>query len=146
MSASDPNSAIFMTDTEERVRIKVNDYAFSGGKDTLKEHREKGANLEVDIPYQYLNIFCFDDQKLERLGREYGSGQMLSSEIKEELVKTLVPLIKQHQHVRESVTDDVVRAFMSPRKLEFGRLLSSKVCSNNHEKIIHENTDHLNLF
>jgi tryptophanyl-tRNA synthetase len=34
----------------------------------LKEHKEKGANLEVDIPYHYLRFFLEDDEKLEKIG------------------------------------------------------------------------------
>ena len=31
MSASDPNSSIFMTDTPKDIKKKINSYAFSGG-------------------------------------------------------------------------------------------------------------------
>ena len=65
MSSSDPNSAIFLTDTPNDIKNKINKYAFSGGAPTIAEHREKGANLDVDIPYQYLTFFLDDDAKLE---------------------------------------------------------------------------------
>ena len=42
MSASDPTSAIFVTDTAKQIKTKINKHAFSGGKDTEAEHREKG--------------------------------------------------------------------------------------------------------
>lgn len=67
MSASDPNSAIFLTDTAENIKNKINKFAFSGGGATLKEHKEKGANLEVDIPYQYLRFFFENDERLEEI-------------------------------------------------------------------------------
>lgn len=65
MSTSDPNSAIFLTDTPQQIKDKINKHAFSGGGATLKEHKENGANLEVDIPYHYLRFFLEDDEKLE---------------------------------------------------------------------------------
>lgn len=40
MSASDPNSAIFVTDTANQIKKKVNKFAFSGGRTTVEEHRE----------------------------------------------------------------------------------------------------------
>lgn len=43
MSASDPTSAIFVTDTAKQIKTKINKYAFSGGCATVEEHREKGA-------------------------------------------------------------------------------------------------------
>lgn len=67
MSASDLNSAIFLTDSPKDIKSKVNKYAFSGGGATLEEHKAKGANLDVDVPYQYLRFFLEDDQRLEEI-------------------------------------------------------------------------------
>jgi tryptophanyl-tRNA synthetase len=121
MSASTPTSAIFMTDKPDEIKKKINKYAFSGGRDSTEEHRRLGGNCEVDVPYQYLSIFCFDDAKLQRIREEYSSGRMLTGQIKQELVDVLTPLVLEHQRARAAVTDDVVRAFLTPRKLEFGK-------------------------
>ncbi|TRM59885.1 hypothetical protein BD626DRAFT_506755 [Schizophyllum amplum] len=40
MSASDPNSSIFMTDKPNQIKNKINKHAFSGGRETEEEHRE----------------------------------------------------------------------------------------------------------
>lgn len=39
MSASDPNTGIFLTDTPEQIEKKVKKYAFSGGKATKEEQQ-----------------------------------------------------------------------------------------------------------
>lgn len=78
MSASDETSAIFVTDTPKQIKSKVNKYAFSGGGATVELHRANGANLDVDVPYKYLSFFLDDDEKLARIGEEYGSGKMLT--------------------------------------------------------------------
>ena len=70
MSSSDQNSAIFMTDNPEQIAAKIQKYAFSGGRETLKEHRELGADLEVDVSYNYLRFFLEDDVKLEHIAKE----------------------------------------------------------------------------
>ena len=44
---------------------------------------------------------------------------MLSGEIKKELISVLQPLVAAHQERKKLVTDEVVREFMTPRKLEF---------------------------
>ncbi|KAL6071015.1 Tryptophan--tRNA ligase, cytoplasmic [Balamuthia mandrillaris] len=119
MSASTPSSAIFMTDTPKEVSTKVNKYAFSGGRDTVEEHRRLGANLDVDVSYQYLNIFLWDDEKLKQIHDDYKSGKMLTGEIKKELVQVLTPLILEHQEARKAITEETVRAFMTPRRLQF---------------------------
>lgn len=64
MSASNPNTSIFLTDTPKQIKSKVNKHAFSGGQVTVEEHREKGGNCDVDIAYQYLTFFLEDDEKL----------------------------------------------------------------------------------
>ena len=153
MSASDPNSAIFVTDTPKQVQKKVNKYAFSGGQATVEEHRQlgelpwgmlalctrffaagytvgrcnagclsaadlravidcppvktqdsdiclprAGGNLDVDVPWKYLNFFLEDDEKLAEIGREYSSGRMLTGEIKAELIKVTHRALCQIQH------------------------------------------------
>jgi len=67
MSASDTNSAIFLTDTKAQISEKVN-RAFSGGQDTAELHRKLGANLEIDVPFQYLSFFLEDDEELAEIG------------------------------------------------------------------------------
>ena len=51
MSASDPTSAIFTSDTPKQISDKVKKYAFSGGGDTVEKHREHG---EPVIPHEVL--------------------------------------------------------------------------------------------
>lgn len=115
MSASDPNSAVFTNDTPKAIAKKINSYAFSGGGATVEEHRAKGANLDVDVPWKYLNFFMEDDDKLAIIGREYGAGRMLTGEVKAELITLLVDIVARHQRARAQVTDDIVDAFMAVR-------------------------------
>lgn len=119
MSASDENSSIFLTDTGNQIKKKINKYAFSGGKDTLEEHREKGGDCEVDISYMYLKFFLEDDDKLEKIRQEYSSGRMLTGELKAELIQILQKMIGEHQERRKTVTDDIVKQYMTPRPLNF---------------------------
>eukprot|EP00210_Caulerpa_lentillifera_P006299 g6017.t1 len=121
MSASLDSSAIFVRDTPKQIKTKVNKYAFSGGGTTIEEHREKGGDLAVDVPYKYLSFFLDDDEKLEQIGRDYSSGKMLTGEIKAELIKVLTEMIKSHQEARAKVTDEVVDRFMTPRALDLSR-------------------------
>ncbi|KRX08829.1 hypothetical protein PPERSA_08933 [Pseudocohnilembus persalinus] len=119
MSTSDPNSAIFLTDTPQQIKDKINKHAFSGGQQTKELQEKFGANLEVDIPYQYLRFFLDDDQELEKIGKDYSSGKMLTSAIKGKLIELLQKLILEHQERRAKVTDEDVRKFMEIRKLNF---------------------------
>ncbi|MDD5254328.1 MAG: tryptophan--tRNA ligase [Candidatus Nanoarchaeia archaeon] len=97
MSASDPTSYIALTDTPEEAERKIKKYAFSGGQKTVKEHREKGGNPDIDIPFQYLKtIFEPDDKKLEKIYEDYKSGKLLSSELKELLAVKVSDFLKEH--------------------------------------------------
>jgi len=75
MSSSNDSSAIFLTDTPDQIKDKINKHAFSGGHETAKEQREKGANLDVDVSYQWLTFFLHDDKKLAKIGDDYSKGQ-----------------------------------------------------------------------
>ena len=50
-----------------RFGLQINKYAFSGGRDTIEEHRQLGGNTEVDVSYQYLTFFLDDDEKLAHI-------------------------------------------------------------------------------
>lgn len=113
MSASSDTSAIFMTDTPNQIKSKINKYAYSGGGDTLELHRANGGNLAVDIPFQYLRFFMDSDEELLRIAEEYGSGRMLTGEIKAICIKVLQDFVGEFQKRRALVTDEVVRQFMS---------------------------------
>ncbi|KAL5983190.1 hypothetical protein ACLOJK_017274 [Asimina triloba] len=121
MSASDPNSAIYVTDSAKDIKNKVlalvNKYAFSGGQDSIENHRKYGANLEVDIPVKYLGFFLEDDAELEHIRKEYGAGQMLTGEVKKRLIEVLTELVERHRKARAAVTDEMVDAFMAVRPL-----------------------------
>ncbi|XP_075387900.1 tryptophan--tRNA ligase, cytoplasmic isoform X2 [Tenrec ecaudatus] len=119
MSASDPNSSIFLIDSAKQIKNKVNKHAFSGGRDTVEEHREHGGNCEVDVSFMYLTFFLEDDDRLEQIRKDYSSGAMLTGELKKALIDVLQPLVAEHQARRQEVTDEVVKEFMTPRKLFF---------------------------
>ncbi|XP_031476183.1 tryptophan--tRNA ligase, cytoplasmic isoform X2 [Nymphaea colorata] len=117
MSASDPNSAIYVTDSSKIIKNKVNRYAFSGGQDSIENHRKHGANLEVDIPIKYLGFFLDDDAELESIRREYEAGRMLTGEVKKRLIEVLSELVERHQRARSAVSEEMVDAFMAVRPL-----------------------------
>lgn len=117
MSSSIAESAIFLDDSAKKIKTKVNKYAFSGGRQTIEEHRKLGADIDVDVSYRYLTFFIEDDQRLAQIGEEYSSGQMLSGEIKKELIQILQPLVAEHQRKRDLVTKEVLDHFFAVRPL-----------------------------
>ncbi|KAG5520340.1 hypothetical protein RHGRI_033047 [Rhododendron griersonianum] len=135
MSASDPNSAIYVTDSGNILKNKINKYAFSGGQDSVENHRKYGANLEVDISIKYLGFFLEDDAELEHIKREYGKGRMLTGDVKKRLGEVLTELVERHQKARATVTDESMQSMSSLVELvllvlvAFLWLIATRVCS-----------------
>jgi len=120
MSSSDENSAIFLTDTAEDIKRKINQHAFSGGQETQKLQKEKGANLETDVSYQWLSFLLEDDEELARIGEEYGSGTgeyWSTGKVKARLIDLLQDLVAKHQEIRSKISDDEVREWMKQRSI-----------------------------
>jgi tryptophanyl-tRNA synthetase len=109
MSSSDTmNDVIYLTDSPEEVKKKINKYAFSGGRDTLEEHRKLGGNPDVDVSFQYLKIlFEQDDKKLAQIEKDYRSGKLLSGELKAILIEKVNAFLKKHQSLREKAKSEV---------------------------------------
>jgi tryptophanyl-tRNA synthetase len=120
MSSSNPNSAIFMTDTPKQIKTKINRHAFSGGQETLEDHRRLGGNPDVDVSYIYLTYFEEDDAKLERIAKEYRSGELLTGDLKKQAIDLLQDYVAKFQERRAKVTDEVLESYMKPRKLQWG--------------------------
>ncbi|TVY64294.1 Cytoplasmic tryptophan--tRNA ligase [Lachnellula suecica] len=119
MSASVDISAIFMYDEPNKIKNKINKYAFSGGRDTEAEQREKGGNVERDVAYQYLTFFLEDDEELEQIRVAYTTGKMLTGELKAKCIAELQTYVKGFQERRGKVSDEIVADFFALKKLQW---------------------------
>lgn len=117
MSASNPNSAIFMSDTPNQIKNKINKHAFSGGQATLEEHKKLGGNPDVDVPFQYLTYFLDDDAEIERIREAYKKGDILTGEMKQHAIRLTQQYVSAFQTRRTAVTDELMQEAMTPRKL-----------------------------
>jgi len=108
MSSSDPYSFIALTDSPKEVKEKIVKHAFSGGRGSLKEHREKGGVPEVDVAYQLL-YFMFepDDKKIKKIYQDYKSGSLLTGELKQMTVEKVTKFLEKHQEKREKAKDKI---------------------------------------
>ncbi|RPA94331.1 tryptophanyl-tRNA synthetase [Choiromyces venosus 120613-1] len=120
MSASIDTSAIFMNDTPNAIKKKINKYAFSGGQTTTEEQRLYGGNPDVDVSFQYLTFFLEDDEELESIRQSYIKGTLLTGELKARCIKELQDFIAGFQERKKDVTDEICAEFMRPRPLTWG--------------------------
>ncbi|KAH6587270.1 hypothetical protein BASA61_006334 [Batrachochytrium salamandrivorans] len=114
MSASNPNSAIYISDTPAQIKNKINRHAFSGGQDTAALHAELGGDTEVDVSFQYLRFFLEDDDELEQIRVAYRSGEMSTGELKKRCIAVVQEIVMAVQERRKLVTDESAKAYMDP--------------------------------
>ncbi|XP_053993663.1 tryptophan--tRNA ligase, cytoplasmic-like [Hylaeus volcanicus] len=119
MCGSVHTSSIYCTDTPQEIKTKINKYAYSGGCSTREEHRLHGANLDVDVPIQYLTCFMKDDAELERIKKDYQTGKLLTGEVKAILINVLTEIIQEHQARRAKVTNETIAQCMSLHRDSF---------------------------
>ncbi len=103
MSKSRPDAAIFLNDSHEAVKKKVSS-AFSGGRDTLEEHRKLGGNPDVDVPLLYLSSYFLSESEAHDLRSDYKKGKVLSGELKKMLIEKVNAFNDNFKERRGKVT------------------------------------------
>jgi len=97
MSKSKPESCIAIPESINEACKKIR-RAFSGGRDTLEEHRKLGGVPEKDMAFELLKQhFIEDDNELKRIYDSYKSGKMMSGEVKEIACKKLTDFMKDFE-------------------------------------------------
>jgi tryptophanyl-tRNA synthetase len=115
MSSSE-GEAIYLTDDADVVEEKVLAHAYSGGRDSVEEHREHGGDPSVDVAFQYLRFFFErDDDRLAALAERYRRGDLLSGELKLAAVDAITEFLNAHQRRRGALGD--VREELEPYRL-----------------------------
>lgn len=106
------NNAIFLGDDKKTIIKKVNK-AFSGGRETIEEHRKKGGNPDVDMSYKYLDYYFLNADESKALANEYKEGKILSGEMKKKLAEKLVKFTEEFQNKISKLKDsDVEKSFL----------------------------------
>lgn len=96
MSSSSPDTAIFLNDSPKEIERKIKK-AFTGGRNTLEEHRKLGGVLGVDKVYELLVFHYPNSKELAKIAKDFSSGKLLSSEMKEIAIEFFQGFLKGHQ-------------------------------------------------
>jgi tryptophanyl-tRNA synthetase len=86
----------------------------------MEKQKELGADLEVDVSYQWLRFFLEDDDELEAIGKDYSTGQgeyWSTGKVKEKLISICQDLVAAHQERRAKITDEEVHKWMVERSI-----------------------------
>ena len=114
MSASQPDTAIFTTDKPKKAGKKVMK-AFTGGRDTVEEQREKGGRPEICNVYAYY-YFLFEEDDAALIEREMvcKKGEILCGECKKELAKRVEAFLTEFQKKREEAREVLDQFLLKP--------------------------------
>ncbi len=96
MSSSEPDTAVYLNDKPEEAKRKINK-AFSGGRDSIEEHRKLGGRAEIDKPFQLLWYHHQDTKLLKQVEDDYRKGKLLSGEIKKLAIEFTTDFLARHQ-------------------------------------------------
>ncbi|MGC8571989.1 MAG: tryptophan--tRNA ligase [Candidatus Micrarchaeia archaeon] len=114
MSSSNPNDAIYLTDTHEEVIKKINK-AITGQQATAELQKKYGGDPEKCMVCQYYKyLFEPDDKKLEAIFEAERTGKILAGEHKKDLAERINKFLDEHkkkkEELRSKIDDYIVRA------------------------------------
>ncbi len=112
MSASKPETSVFLIDSEEEVRKKIWT-AFTGGRPTVEEQRKFGGNPDICVVYEWLRVFIFKDLKtMDEHARKCRSGELLCGECKRMLADGLIKKLAEHKARKKQALRVIDRFFL----------------------------------
>ncbi|MDO8428863.1 MAG: tryptophan--tRNA ligase [Candidatus Diapherotrites archaeon] len=95
MSSSDLENTIFLDDSEEDIKKKINK-AFTGGRNTLEEQKKLGTNIEIDRVIELLRFHYPDEKKLNEIIELQKTGKQMSGELKQFAIEFLLDWRTKH--------------------------------------------------
>jgi tryptophanyl-tRNA synthetase len=106
MSASEPDTAIFLTDTPEDAKRKIY-RTFTGGGETLQEQREKGGKPEVCKVFEILKYHHPDTGFVEKIFAKCKSGELICGECKKMCADFIAGFLEDHKKKYEKAYEKV---------------------------------------
>ncbi len=116
MSASMPETAIFTIDPTETARKKVMS-AFTGGRATVEEQRQLGANPDICSVFAYDYFLFMEDKEIEDLRVNCLSGNIMCGECKKTLADRVKKFLVEHQEKREKAKDNYEEYLFNPKDI-----------------------------
>ncbi|MDT7902770.1 MAG: tryptophan--tRNA ligase [Caldivirga sp.] len=106
MSASNPDSALYINDDDKEVRRKIMN-AFTGGQPTAELQRRLGGNPDICPVYRYHTLLSDNDDEVRRIYEDCRGGRLLCGECKLILYDRVSSFLNRHRELREKAKDKV---------------------------------------
>ena len=122
MSKSKAN-AVFFLDSNNTIKRAVMS-AFSGGRQSVEEHRKLGGNPEIDVALYYLRSYFLSQEESEALTEDYRKGRVLSGELKQMLLERLTVRVDEFREKLAKVTEkDMGRVILLKEDIDLHALI-----------------------
>ena len=131
MSSSKADATIFLTDDKETLRKKI------------MTSCKSGKTPEDDIAYQYLRYFEMDDDKLEKIRKDFISGELTPNGIKEILVEKIWEIMDKIQTNRKKIDEKVLNEYYELKQIELPKPKMKEVIPE--EKELYDLLDKYNI-
>lgn len=106
MSSSKPETALFTTDEPHILERKIKNM-YTGGQPTVALQRKLGANANVCPVYWYLKYLFDDENESSDRYADCTVGNLLCGECKNDLIKGVIPFMKDIRQKRERAKDRI---------------------------------------
>lgn len=106
MSASNPDSALYVTDSDKEIRRKIMN-AFTGGQPTAELQRKLGGNPDICPVYKYHALLDEDDEAVRKIYDDCRGGKLLCGECKLMLYDKVRRFLERHRELRERARDRI---------------------------------------
>ncbi|TFG11084.1 tryptophan--tRNA ligase [Candidatus Heimdallarchaeota archaeon] len=112
MSSSAEETCVFLRDEPEVIKKKIMK-ALTGGRDTIKEQRELGANPEVCTIFDWFTkYFVEDDEELEEIERGCRSGGLICGlDCKPKLIEMIIKYQEGYKKRKKEVIKNIEKYF-----------------------------------
>lgn len=106
MSASNPDSALYVNDDEKEVKRKIMN-AFTGGQPTVELQRRLGGNPDICPVFKYHTLIDDNDEAVKKIYEDCRGGRLLCGECKLMLYDKVKAFLSRHRELREKAKDKV---------------------------------------
>ena len=96
MSSSEPDTAIFLSDSENEIKRKIN-RSFTGGKESLELQKEEGGNPDICKVFEIFRFHNPDEEFLQKTKKDCKSGELLCGQCKKNCITFLQEFLIEHQ-------------------------------------------------
>jgi len=116
MSGSKANTAIFLSDSSEEIRRKIN-RAYTGAVSSLDVYQKMGGIPEICSVFALLNFLDPNEVRIKEIKTKYQKGQITMKELKEVAANFVVELVTRCQKKR-GVNPEILDKFILKTPLD----------------------------